>query len=75
MIYEWFLVSGVRGRDLLRIGLKFTKINYNHDNSMGNRASTQMLTNLVGVHPKEHPYKICSKSVNHFKRSQKYDIT
>ena len=47
--YEWFLVSGFIEEDFLRIGHKLHKITHN---SMKNRGSTTILTNLVGVHPR-----------------------
>ena len=47
--YEWFLVSGFIEEDFLRIGQKLHKITHN---SMKNRGSTLILTNLVGVHPR-----------------------
>ena len=46
--YEWFLVSGFI-EDFLRIGQKLHKITHNF---MKNRGSTSILTNLVGVHPR-----------------------
>ena len=47
--YECFLVSGFIEEDFLRIGQKLHKITHN---SMKNRGSTPILTNLVGVHPR-----------------------
>ena len=47
--YEEFLVNGFKEEDFLRIGQKFTKITHN---SMKNRGSTPILTNLIGVHPR-----------------------
>ena len=47
--YEWFLISGYIEEDFLRIGQKLHKIT---NNSMKNRGSTTILTNLVGVHPR-----------------------
>ena len=50
---------------------KWHRISYN---SMKNRGSTQILTNLVGVFPRNF-HKILSKSVHCFKRSQKWGMT
>ena len=47
--YEWFLVSGFIEEDFLIIGQKLHKITHN---SMKNRSSAPILTNLVGVHPR-----------------------
>ena len=47
--YEWFLVSGFIEEDFLRIDQKLHKITHN---SKKNRGSTQILTNLVGVPPR-----------------------
>ena len=46
--YEWFLISGFI-EDFLRIGQKLHKIAHN---AMKNRGSSSILTNLVGVHPR-----------------------
>ena len=45
--YEWFLVSGFIEEEFLRIGQKLHKITHN---SIKNRDSTPILTNLVGVY-------------------------
>ena len=47
MIYEWFLVSDFMDEYFLRISQKLHKITHN---SMQNRGSTPILTNLVGIH-------------------------
>ena len=46
--YESFLVSGFKADDFLKIGQKMHKITHN---SMKNRGSALIFTNLVGVHP------------------------
>ena len=64
---QWF-----QRKYLLRTGQKLLKITQNY---MKNSNSTLILTNLLRGTNKEHSYKILSKSMHCFKRSQKYDIT
>ena len=70
--YEWFLVSGFI-EDFLRIGQKLHKISHN---SMKNRGSNPILTNLVGVHPRnihsEFEANPCSGSRGEVEKQKKF---